>query len=568
MLEGLMLRGRMWSFLISTVLLAVLTGPAGATSIDPAAVLAEWNEGNITVQDYVDWWKQMPAGERDTLETADAKAAFLDNMINARLVLAEAERLGIDEHDVVEQMVRRREFSIVSGAILDRAMATAPAADQEEVERIYREQLTQVNVRRIMVESRAEALALMDSIEAGTPFEDLAYRHSTDVTGENGGFLGTLRRAELEEPWQSQVFRLEAGEVSEPFFTEKGWAIVKVDTKALVEPQDPAATRKGIARSIEQRYLFAEQAAYLDSLRLAYDAQIYPDAVIGLCSEYALALAMQGERTAVVSDNIVPELTEDEKGIPVASFTGWKLTYEGLVNNILSQPYPARPVLDDPEDMVSFIGRQLKDSLIVAEAEKLGAYDWPEVANEIERVRRRRVAMRFYRMLTENAEVPADTVRAHYERYREYYKMPAGHKAHKMVAPSKSVADSMLVMLEQGESFEDLARRRSIDPFSAPKGGNLGFMALGKDEEFDIFFESMEVGETKYFRSLEGHVILRLDQRDKERYATFEEAKPTIESGLIDQYKDLMLSEWLAGERASRGVKVYPERLEPISLVP
>ncbi|MGD9402869.1 MAG: peptidylprolyl isomerase [bacterium] len=562
--------------LLFTFLIAALAGPASAAgvepgtaaSVDPAMVLAEWNDGVITVQDYVDWWKLMPEGDRDTLDTAEAKTAFLENMINARLMLAEAESLGISEHEDMQQVIKRREFSIVSMAMLDRAMASAPPPDEDEVEKIYEEQLTQVNVRRIMVEKRAEADALMDSIAAGIPFEDLAYRHSTDVTGRNGGFLGTLRRAELEEPWQTQIFRLEAGEVSDPFYTERGWAIVKVETKAIVEPPDPEAARRGIRDSIVKRHMFAEQAAYLDSLRIAYDLQIYADAVIGLCSEYALALARLGDRTAVVSEDVVPDLSGDEKGTLVAGFTGWTFTYEDVVSSILAQPYPTRPILDDPESMIGFVGRQVKDTLLVAEAEKLGAYEWPEVKSEVERAVRRRTATRVYRMLTGGAEVPQDSIRARYDRYKEYYIMPAGHTASKMVLPTRSAADSIMAMLEAGASFEELAMERSIDPFSAPNGGDLGFMALGQDEEFDIFFESMQVGETRYFRSLEGHVILRLRERHEERLAAYEEAEASIRRDLLDHYKDLKLEEWLAAERESRGMKVYSDRLEPISLVP
>ncbi len=554
--------------LTAAVLAGLLAAPAGATSLGPDVVLAEWNDGKITVREYVDWYKQLPAGEKDTLDTAEAKRAFLENMINAELMLAEAESLGIDKHEDMRRILEKRRFSAVSTAILDRAMARAAEPDEREVEAMYREQLAQVDVLRIMVDTHDQVMALMDSIAAGVPFEDLAYRYSTDVTGERGGFLGTLRKADLEEPWRTQVFRLEEGEVSEPFYTPRGWAIVKVDRKAVVEPENPEAMRQGIRRRIKKANMFDEQAAYIDSLNLAYNVHIYGDAVIGLCADYALAMGEEGERPAVVSEDIVPDLTEEQKKEPVATFTGWIFTCDDVVNAVLSHPYPARPTLDDPQSMMAFIGRQVKDSLIVAEARKLGAYDWPDVKTEVERARRRRYATRVYRTLTRDVEVPADSIRAEFERHRERYATPAGHTASKIVVATRSAADSILALLEEGESFEDLARRRSIDPFTAPKGGSMGFMPLGRDVEFDGFFETMEVGETKYFRSLEGHVILRLEERREAKPATFEEAAPVIRKNLIDYYRSKALEEWLAAERETRGVKVYPERLEPIVLVP
>ena len=81
----------MRSLLLGLALVAALAGPAPATSLDPGTLLAEWSDGSISVADYVAWWKDMPEGERDTLDTMEAKEAFLDNMMSARLMLAEAE---------------------------------------------------------------------------------------------------------------------------------------------------------------------------------------------------------------------------------------------------------------------------------------------------------------------------------------------------------------------------------------------------------------------------------------------------------------------------------------------
>jgi hypothetical protein len=290
--------------------------------------------------------------------------------------------------------------------------------------------------------------------------------------------------------------------------------------------------------------------------------------VIGLCSKYALALARRGERTAVVDDDIIPDFTDEERDIVVAAFDGWTFTNEQIVDNILVQPYPTRPVLDDPDDMVMFISRQVKDSLIVAEARKIGVYDRPEVKKELSKAYRRRVATKVYRTLTANATVPEEAIRAEYDSHREHYMMPAGHKVSKIVAPSKAAADSFLVRLEAGESFEEIARTRSIDPFTAPKGGNAGFLKEGDDEEFDPYLEAMEVGEIKYVRSLEGHVILWLRERHELREATYEEARPTIEKRLRGTYREKLLEDWIAAESEARGMKIHTEPLEAISLVP
>jgi parvulin-like peptidyl-prolyl isomerase len=555
-------------FLACAALMAALAGSALSSDVDYGEILARWDDGEISVEDYVNWWKQMPEGERDTLSTMEQKTEFLNNMIGAEFLLAEADRIGAEKHPDVTEFITRRRFNMLSEILLTQAMSTSPTVDEERVEHIYEQLLTQVNVRRIMVETREEAEGLMDSLAAGVSFEDLAYRYSTDVTGERGGWLGTLRRRDVEEPWVTQIFALQAGEISEPFYTNWGWAIVTVETRAEIEPQDPEAERERIRLQLETTAKFAEQAAYLDSLRMAYDVRVYSDAVMDVCSRYELALARDGERTAVVSHDIDLDFTDEEKADKVASFEGWKFTYEDLVNSILEMPYPTRPVLDDPEVMTSFIGRQVKDSLVVAEAVKLGIDQRPEVRDELDRIKRRRVAVITYRFLTAGASVPEDTLRAFYEANREHFILPAGHDISKLVLMTQSQADSIMVLLQEGGSFEEIARLRSIDPFTAPDGGRVGFLPVGKDAEFDGYLETMEVGETKYFRSLEGHLILRLHARYEERPAAYEDARADIQTNLLRLARDRMLEEWLADQAERRGLETYPEKLEFIELLP
>ncbi|MCU0453494.1 MAG: peptidylprolyl isomerase [Bacteroidetes bacterium] len=99
----------------------------------------------------------------------------------------------------------------------------------------------QVRARHILlrVERGAESdsaavrflVALRDSAVAGTPFADLARRHSQDEeTRAQGGDLGTLTADQFVPEFASTVMSLQAGTISQPsranFGTSVGWHIV------------------------------------------------------------------------------------------------------------------------------------------------------------------------------------------------------------------------------------------------------------------------------------------------------------------------------------------------------
>jgi parvulin-like peptidyl-prolyl isomerase len=119
-------------------------------------------------------------------------------------------------------------------------------------------------------------------------------------------------------------------------------------------------------------------------------------------------------------------------------------------------------------------------------------------------------------------------------------------------------------LIEAGQPFDEIAREHSVDPFSAPKGGDLGLVELGTDPEYDEFFATMEVGDVRYFRSLEGHLIMWLRDRREGGIPTFEEARESITRSMLPAYKDQMLVDWITEVRERRGVTTNQSVLEQI----
>jgi peptidyl-prolyl cis-trans isomerase D len=87
----------------------------------------------------------------------------------------------------------------------------------------------QVWARHILVPSEEEARDIIDRLNDGEEFGELAAELSLDtVSGANGGNLGWFGKGQMVPPFEEAVFELEVGEVSEPVQSDFGWHVIQL----------------------------------------------------------------------------------------------------------------------------------------------------------------------------------------------------------------------------------------------------------------------------------------------------------------------------------------------------
>lgn len=90
----------------------------------------------------------------------------------------------------------------------------------------------EVRARHILVESKDKARELFQKILHGADFAGLAKEHSKDPgSKDQGGELGFFSRGQMVPQFEDAAFKLKPGEIGEPFETQFGWHIVKVDER-------------------------------------------------------------------------------------------------------------------------------------------------------------------------------------------------------------------------------------------------------------------------------------------------------------------------------------------------
>jgi len=129
----------------------------------------------------------------------------------------------------------------------------------------------QVTASHILVETEAEARAVIAALQDGGDFAELAKAKSTGPSGPNGGALGTFGRGQMVPAFETVAFNLAVGSYSDtPVQTQFGWHVIKVDGKDIAPAPDLESMRAQLANNLSTQAL----GRLLEELRASQDIQL------------------------------------------------------------------------------------------------------------------------------------------------------------------------------------------------------------------------------------------------------------------------------------------------------
>lgn len=124
---------------------------------------------------------------------------------------------------------------------------------------------TEFNANHILVESEDEAKAIIEEINGGADFEEVAKEKSTGPSGPNGGSLDWFGAGMMVPEFENAVMDLEAGAISaEPVQTQFGWHVIKLNETREKEAPSLDEVREELTAEIQAAAVEEQVAALTD----------------------------------------------------------------------------------------------------------------------------------------------------------------------------------------------------------------------------------------------------------------------------------------------------------------
>ncbi|MEO0385256.1 MAG: peptidylprolyl isomerase [Pseudomonadota bacterium] len=256
-----------------------ISSPALAQdALEPDTVLATVNgyeitedEAQMASQDFAEQLQRVPDDQR--------RAVIVDALIDLHLLAGAGEEEGLADGEAFQRrLAYQRARTLRTAYLVD---VLAPQVDDEALQTAYDEAVAgfepeeERKARHILVESEDEARAVIEELDGGADFAELATERSTGPSGPNGGDLGFFSRGRMVPVFEDAAFSLEVGSYTpDPVESRFGWHVIYLEE--VRESEAPAFEE--LAPQIQQGLL----------------QQAFVDAIGGLREEAAISYEVEG----------------------------------------------------------------------------------------------------------------------------------------------------------------------------------------------------------------------------------------------------------------------------------
>jgi peptidyl-prolyl cis-trans isomerase C len=194
---------------------------------------------------------------------------LLDQMIDRKTLVIAARKQGLDKDPAVQRAIARATDQALQNALLSRDLSASvtDAAIKARYEATLAKKSgeEEVHARHILVADEATAKKIIDQLNHGGDFVELAKKNSTDPAAQQGGDLGFFKKADMVPEFANAAFALQPGQVTQtPVHTQFGWHIIKVEEKRTA----PAPTFEQARDEIRQQIIQEGVRADLEKLKV------------------------------------------------------------------------------------------------------------------------------------------------------------------------------------------------------------------------------------------------------------------------------------------------------------
>ena len=387
-------------------------------------VLATYKDGNITRGEFYGWLDARRFSRETLLKSKARQKDKIENLAIEKITVAKAKAEGFDKNEEFQTFKEISTENILIKRLYDReikekAHFKEPAVKVRQImlrvkdfdidpkQKNKRVTLSKQELEKRTNETIARAKEIIEKLNKGDKFEELAKQYSEDFSKQKGGEVGYIVRVMMPQEYSDAAFSLKKGEYTkEPVNVPgRGIHIIKVeDIEELTDKNiEKIIENKSQAMNIKNTLLRNYSKDYMDKLMNAPDVKFFENKAAS--KNNADILFKVGEKNYAVGD-MMKRIEMRQYGANTANRPKVNITDEQRKNmaksffqyEILKRDALTKGIDKDPEFLKEMEART--DSLLAREyTNKLFSADVKVTYNEIKEEYDKNKESRYFKMV-------------------------------------------------------------------------------------------------------------------------------------------------------------------------
>ena len=239
--------------LIASTLLICLASIANAKDV------ATVNGKSISQKDY-ELFLSDRMGDKAKDKGGVNRERVIAEMVNRELIYQDAVKQGITKDAKFKRQLEQLKKDAILQAGISKQMSKNPITEME-LKNTYDEKIKAANVKEykashILLKTEDEAKAVIEELDDGAVFADVAKSKSTGPSGKQGGDLGWFNPAQMVPAFSQAVATLKKGKITKaPVQTQFGWHVIKLEDSRKLKPPTFDAAKKQIQQVLQNQRL-------------------------------------------------------------------------------------------------------------------------------------------------------------------------------------------------------------------------------------------------------------------------------------------------------------------------
>jgi peptidyl-prolyl cis-trans isomerase C len=258
---------RVFLLALALTALAACQPKTATTAAAPTSPPVATVNGVPISRDFYDFYIKGMSGKSSGELSPEQRALALDNLIHAELVGQQAEKDGLDKSGDTAYLLEISRLNVLQQAASERYLKDKKPSDQElraeydtQVAKLPKEEY---HARHILVATQPFAQKIVERLQKGEKFEDLARTQSMDSSKQNGGDLGWFGIDHMPQEFAAVIVTLKPGEYTHtPVQTQYGWHVIQLVATRPLTPPPFEQVKPRLSQMVEARKF----RAYMDDV--------------------------------------------------------------------------------------------------------------------------------------------------------------------------------------------------------------------------------------------------------------------------------------------------------------